>query len=222
VEQLTLKFPQKNNYNIDDFYPSKSNSQALEYLQNWPNWAEAINSRILLIYGEHASGKTHLSHIWAKKSDALFIDVNHLDYSILNNNIILENIDTIEDPVAQEKLFNLINMSNEEKKYLLMTSNLSPALLNFSLPDLKSRIIAINSIAIGKPDEELLKVILMKHLSDRQLQIDAAALQYIILHVERSYNKLSLFVKKLTSLSYVTKRKITIPLIKILLSENHL
>ncbi len=209
MQQLFLNFPIKSGYALEDFYLNSSNSKAFNYINQWPNWGEGIYKKTLLIYGEKGSGKTHLSHIWQQISSAKIISLGN-KISSNDSALILEDIDELN----QEDLLHLINSSNEDQRYLLLTAKLAPAQLKISLPDLRSRIIAIPSLKIEVPDEELLKVILMKHLSDRQLRIEAAALNYIILRIDRSYAKLAQFIDKLDSISKESKRSITLPLIK--------
>ncbi len=213
MQQLFFKFPIKPAYLAEDFFVSSANTQAFAYLNQWPNWDSATYSKIFLLYGEKGCGKTHLAHIWQKPSDAKIIkeiDLYNL-YSLINHKaLILEDIEKIDE----ELLLHLINFSHENLKYLLLTSNLSPKELNFQLPDLRSRILTITSIAINKPEAELLKAVLLKHLSDRQLKVHPATLDYIILRIDRSFNKLMQFIEELTQISDTSKRPITIPLVK--------
>ena len=179
MEQLFFKFPIISEYLSEDFYVSSANNQAFDYINKWPNWSGSSYPKILLIYGEKASGKTHLAHIWQSISKAKIISpesCNHLHSLTHESALILEDIENISE---QELLLHLINFSHENQQYLFLTSALPPTKLNFSLPDLSSRILALFSIEIKSPDEELLRTILFKALSERQLQIHIAAIDYI-------------------------------------------
>lgn len=207
MQQLFIKFPIKSEYLSEDFYISPANNQAYEYISKWPNWGNEVFSNILLIYGETGSGKTHLAHIWQNLSNASLL---HADSFSKENSLILEDIDYID----QEFLLHLINTTKENKQYLLLTSTSSPKNLNFPLADLQSRIMSIPSIAIDFPDQELLKAVLLKHLTDRNLKISSVAMDYITPRIDRSFSKLRIFIEKLDFLSKLYKKPLTIPLIK--------
>jgi chromosomal replication initiation ATPase DnaA len=209
LQQLFLQFPAKSEYKSEDFFISQANKEAFTYVTKWPNWNNGIYSSILLLYGEDGSGKTHLAHIWQRLTNAKLLSIKD-NFESAKESLILENIENIE----QEPLLHLINSANENKHYLLLTSNLSPVKLNFSLPDLNSRILAIPSISITSPDQELMKVVLLKNLSDRQLKIHPAAIDYIISRIDRSFSKLFKFIDELERESKTQKRSITIPLAK--------
>ena len=209
VKQLFLNFPIKSEYLPEDFFVSNANSEAFAYIHAWPNWNSGIYSKILLIYGEEGSGKTHLCHLWQKLSNAKFINIEDELYSFKSPSII-ENIDNLN----QEMLFHLINYAYQNQIFLLLTSKASPLKLNFSLADLKSRILAIPSIAINAPDEELLKIVLCKNLSERNLKTHPATIDYIINRIERSFSKLFQFIEEVDYLSKSNKRAITIPMVK--------
>lgn len=213
LQQLFFKFPIKPVYLTEDFFISQSNKEAFSYLNIWPNWKQELFPRILLLYGEPGSGKTHLSYIWQKISQAKRVSVNdcyNLSFLINEKALILEDINHIDE----ELLLHLINFTNENHQYLLLTSDISPHSLNLYLPDLRSRILSIYSIAIEQPDEELLKAVLLKHLTDRHLKITQEALNYITTRIERSFNKLLQFIEDLDQMSKIHKKPITIPLIR--------
>lgn len=211
MQQLCLDFPIKTKYFTEDFFISQANKKALEMLQQWPNWGNGLYSKIAIIYGENGSGKTHLSYIWQHFSGARRLNKNDLyNFYFDDKALILEDIESID----QEYLFHLINVAQESQQYLLLNSSVSPANLKFTLPDLRSRILSIPSVAIDLPDSDLLKAVLLKHLSDRNLQINAVAVDYIIPRIDRSFTKLIGLVNKLESFSKISKRSITIPLIK--------
>ena len=92
--QFSLNLENKLNHEKNNFLVSKCNKKAFDLIERWPNW----QSRKLIIIGQKGSGKTHLSNIWQKKSNAFFFNIN--DYKnksyekIFKNNkhFIIENI----------------------------------------------------------------------------------------------------------------------------------
>lgn len=215
MQQLFLDFPSNANYVIEDFFVSNANKKAFDFIRLWPNWGDERFSKILLIYGENGCGKTHLAHIWQKISNAKFLNkdtYNELYY--MEKCFILEDIEYLEE----KTLLHLINVMQEKQQYLLLTSSKSPAKLNISLSDLQSRIMAIPSISILPPDSDLFKAVLLKHLSDRNLDINMVAIDYLVPRIERSFTKLLRLVNKLEAVSRITKKAISIHMIKEILS----
>ena len=67
--QLLINFDFKKNYFNQDFYVTKSNSDAYTLINNWPRWIK----RTINLYGEKYSGKTHLSKIFQEKTSCISI-----------------------------------------------------------------------------------------------------------------------------------------------------
>lgn len=213
MQQLFFNFPIKPTYLTEDFFISPANNEAFTYLNKWPEWDSGIYSKTLLLYGEDGSGKTHLSHIWKSLSNAEIITQDNcynLNQFISYKALILEDIELIDE----ESILHLINFSNENQQYLLLTSKYSPTNLKYNLADLRSRILSIPSIALNSPEPELLKAVLLKHLSDRQLKINPITLEYIVIRIDRSFSKLSQFIQEIDKETNTSKRPITIPLVK--------
>ena len=69
-------------------------------------------------------------------------------------------------------------------------------------------------IGIDLPTDDLLKVIISKTLSDRQISVNPKISDFIINNVERSYEKLFKFLKEVDELSLSSGKSININLIK--------
>ena len=110
-------------------------------------------------------------------------------------------------------------MIMETKGFLLLTSHVHPKDLPFTLPDLRSRLLAIPSIGLGVPDEALLKDVCIKLMSDRQLSVKHEVIDYIIARMERSFATLHRIVDKLDKEALVQKHKITIPFVRQVLTD---
>ena len=91
--------------------------------------------------------------------------------------------------------------------------------VDLKLDDLKSRINSFVFIGIELPTDDLLKVIITKTLSDKQIIISPKLTDYIINNVERSYEKMVKFIKDLDELSLSTGKSININLIKKVLNQ---
>ena len=82
------------------------------------------------------------------------------------------------------------------------------------MKDLTSRINRFIFIGIQLPTDDLLKVIITKNLSDKQISINPKLTDYIINNVDRSYQKTFKFLKDLDEFSLSTGKSININLIK--------
>ena len=216
--QLTFKFPFSKKYYEQDFFVSSNNFSAYQLIESWPNWP----GKWLNVFGEKGSGKTHLANILKKK-----IDRSKLINSKNINNKIFEEIDNFdclviddfENDIEEKILYSILNQSKIDEKYILINSNVPINTLNFNLKDLKSRASSFIFIGIELPTDDLLKVIINKTLSDRQININPKLTDFIINNVERSYEKMFEFMKNLDELSLSTGKPININLIKKVLKK---
>jgi chromosomal replication initiation ATPase DnaA len=74
-------------------------------------------------------------------------------------------------------------------------------------------------IGIELPTDDLLKVIISKTFSDKQINIDPKISDYIIRNIERSYDKMFKLLKDLDEMSLSTGKSININLIKKVLDQ---
>ena len=128
-------------------------------------------------------------------------------------------IDSFNNNIDEKLFYTIINQTHQLENYLLINSITSVKNQKFSLVDLKSRINSFMYIGIDLPTDDLLKVIISKTLSDKQININPKMLDYIINNVERSYKKLFKFLKEVDELSLSTGKSININLIKKVLNQ---
>ena len=74
-------------------------------------------------------------------------------------------------------------------------------------------------IGIELPTDDILKVIITKTLSDKQISISPKLTDFIINNVERSYQKVVKIIKEVDELSLSTGKSININLIKKVLEK---
>ncbi|MDC3158163.1 DnaA/Hda family protein [Candidatus Pelagibacter sp.] len=212
LNQLLLDFDYKTNFNEHDFYLSKSNSNAFNLIDRWPDW----DKKILNISGEKFSGKSHLANIFKLKSKAFLIKGNKIDNSIfksikLHDSII---IDDFEECNEEEILYSIFNLIDQDSKYLLINSLKPINEIKYRLPDLASRSKNCLYALIENPDDELLFAIILKNFSDRQIKIEKKIINFIINRIDRSYRKIDEFIYKIDELSLKKKKPINLKTIK--------
>ena len=69
-------------------------------------------------------------------------------------------------------------------------------------------------VGIKNPDDNLIYALLIKSLSDRQINIDKKLIEYIIKRVERSYEKIFLFIHKIDKVSLKKGKPINLLTVK--------
>ena len=116
-------------------------------------------------------------------------------------------------------LYSILNQLKQLDSFILINSETSINKVDLKLDDLKSRINSFVFIGIELPTDDLLKVIITKTLSDKQIIISPKLTDYIINNVERSYEKMVKFIKDLDELSLSTGKSININLIKKVLKK---
>ena len=217
LKQNIIKFNYDKNFKNEDFYVSTSNRHIIDLFNNWPNWEK----NLLNVIGENFSGKTHLINIFSKEKGGVILESKDLnDENLVNiknfKNIILENVDK---NVNEKLLYTLINIIDQEGKYLIITSNRPIVELNFELGDLRSRAKNFLFQNIEKPDDELIYAIILKNFSDRQILIDKKLIDFIIKRIDRSYSKIFDFIYKIDETSLKKKKPIDLKIIKEVLGE---
>ena len=217
LNQLIIKFDYENNFKDDDFYVSKSNKNVFNLLYDWPKWER----NFLNISGERYSGKTHLINIFLKKFKGIkfnskLLTNEDLEKTKLYQNIVLEDLD---EKVNEKLIYSLLNIIDIDNKFIIITSDKPIVEINFSLNDLKSRMKNFILQKIEKPDDDLMFAMILKNLSDRQIQIDKKLINFIIKRIDRSYGKMFNFIYKLDELSLKKKKPIDFKLIKEVLGD---
>jgi len=212
LNQLLLDFDHKIEFNEHDYYVSKSNYFAFNLIQNWTKWEK----KILNIYGDTFSGKTHLANIFQNKSKALYLTDNDLSEEIFKKIKLTECIviDDFEKIKNENLLYSLFNLIYQDNKYLLILSNRAISNINYSLDDLNSRAKNCIFAKIENPDDDLIFAIIVKSFSDRQIKLEKKLLEYIIKRIERSYGKIYEFIYKVDELSLKKKKPINLKTIK--------
>lgn len=210
-KQLAFTFAAEPSFSEGNFYVSDCNREAQAWVDRWPEWL----GYGLILTGPHGSGKTHLAHIWRQKAQALFLPAALLtdDFSpaMIGQaaRVIVDDAHTAESPAA---LFHLLNWLREHGGAILLTGNAPAASWPFALPDLRSRLLALPAAALHAPDDALLLALLTKLFADQQLSVSAAVLEYLVRHMERSFESASRLVARLDALALAHGRSLTLPL----------
>ena len=217
LNQKIIKFDYNKNFKNEDFYVSKSNKHIVKLINDWPKWEK----NFLNINGDKYSGKTHLANIFLKKFKGVKFEANlfsneNLKEIKIHQNIVLENL---TQNIDENLIYTLLNIVDQDNKYLIITSIKPIVEIKFKLDDLKSRTKNFLLQNIKKPDDDLLFALILKNLSDRQISLDKKLINYIIKRIDRSYGKIFDFIYKIDEMSLKNKKSIDLKIIKKVLGE---
>jgi len=212
LNQLILNFEHEQNFKDQDFYVSKSNEYSFKLLNNWPKWEK----NFINLIGEKFSGKTHLVNIFLKKFKGIKIDASNISNQFLKQIKVYENIviENFNEQINENLFFTLLNIVDQDNKYLILTSENPVVEHQFKLDDLNSRSKNFLLSNIEKPGDDLMFALILKNLSDRQIFIDKKLINFIIKRIERSYGKIFDFIYKIDDISLKRKKPIDFKIIK--------
>ena len=211
-QQLIFNFPFKKTYLSQDFYVSKNNFNAFKLIESWPQWP----SRFINIFGPIGCGKTHLANILSSKINCLIISSKKIDENIINQFKTKECliIDDFDNDIDENLLYSIINLANQDNKYLIISSLISLKKFKIELKDLNSRFTSFIEVGIDLPTDDLVRVILTKNFSDKQITISKKNIDYILNNIDRSYEKINLFSSLIDNLSLEKAKPVNLKLIK--------
>ena len=212
LNQQILKFDYEQNFKDQDFYVSNSNKHSFSLLTSWPKW----DKNFINLIGEKFSGKSHLINIFLEKNKGIKINSEDISNDFLQKIKIYENIivEDLTEKINENLLFSLINIIDQDNKYLIVTSTIPIVDFKFKLNDLNSRSTNFILSQIEKPGDDLIYALILKNLSDRQISIDKKLIEFIIKRIDRTYGKISHFIYKIDEISLKRKKPIDFKIIK--------
>ncbi len=185
ARQLVLELPHRAALGRDDFLVTGSNAAAVAMIDQWPDWP----SHAVLLVGPEGSGKSHLVEVWRQKSGAERVAAGELAEPAIPTQLAAGAL-AVEDapgPELDEKaLFHLLNYASQQNAFVLITSNRHPSQWPIKIPDLLSRLKALSAVELGAPSDDLLRGVLVKLFTDRQLAVDESVISYLLVRMPRS------------------------------------
>lgn len=177
ARQLRLKLERQPTYSRAEFVEGPSNADARRMLDAWPAW----HGGCLVLVGAEGVGKTHLAQVWAGAAGAAILDRGAPGMPA--GPALLEDVD---EGVADEALFHLINGAAREGGGLLLTARTPPLAWTCALPDLRSRLNALPVAEIEEPDDTVLEGALRNFFRRRNIRPADEVYVYLLRRMERS------------------------------------
>lgn len=206
--QLTFGFPHEPTTGRDDFVVGRANAEAIALIEAMPDWPP----RGVLLLGPEGSGKSHLVSIWSAFPGAATIAGKELadeDVDRLTAGGAAAVEDLQNGPVDERALFHLLNLAYERDARVLLTTRVPVAELGLTLPDLVSRLRAMQLVMLGAPDDDLLRRVLTKLFADRQVEVEPGVITYVATRIERSFASANRIVAALDHAALSGRRSVT-------------
>ena len=219
VRQLALPFAHRQHFARADFVAAPSNEVARAWLEAGARWPD----HRLALGGEAGCGKTHLLHLWAGTHSALLLPgtalrglgaLAHVDADI--GGIALDDADLAVDEHA---LLHLLNAARERSLPVLLAGREPPSRWTVQLPDLASRLRATAAVAVGRPEEALLRILLLRLLAERQLAVPQPVLEWLLRHLPRQADAMREAARRLDGAALASGTAVTRSLAAAVLDE---
>ena len=200
----------------EDYYVSKSNEEAVKWIDKWPEWLTFG----FVVVGPSGAGKSHLANVLKYFSRGILIknsDIRDTNIMELSDNscLILEDIDT---NLSEINLLHLFNFLLENNSKIMITSKIPIKKLNIALADLRSRLLSLPQVNLGLPDDKLISRVIIKQFTDKGVKVDMEVVNYLLKRVDRSFSSINNIVSTVNMASIQSSRKITVPFVRKLLS----
>lgn len=211
--QLVLDLPTAQGLTRADFLPAASNAAALAAIEAWRGWPGGR----LLLRGPSGSGRTHLAAIWAQETGALWLSGATLALPALPEPgrlpppaYAVDDADLVAGaPEREEALFHLLSRAQSDGAALLMTAAAAPGVWGLGLADLESRLTACAVALVDRPDDDLVRVALVKLFDDRQLTVAPETVDYLVPRIDRSLAAARLIVEALDRAALSRQKRIS-------------
>tara|TARA_B100001093_G_scaffold419968_1_gene411708 strand:- start:864 stop:1526 length:663 start_codon:yes stop_codon:yes gene_type:complete len=218
MKQLPLELSFRQLAGRADFIVSDCNALAVASIDQWPDWRGSF--RALNLVGPSGAGKSHLAAIWQSLVGNIhhFVTLEAGQIPPEPSFYVFDNIDA-NDKWNEEALFHFFNRSAADQGGLLLLSQTPVGQMNWRLPDLQSRMRAVNLARIDLPDDDLLYALLDKYFADRQMLASPSLLAYLVGHMERSFSAVQNIASALDRRSMAERKPLSMPLARAMFDE---
>ena len=180
------------------------------------------------IAGPHASGKTHLLLACCAEAEAGGLRVAYLpliaavgrmrDALHACEQADLVALDGLEHAAGHREdeiaLFDAHNRAHDAGRRVLYAARAMPDALSLTLPDLRSRLLALPSVEVSQPEDALIAAVLEKMFSDRQIRVGPGVIDFLVARIERSFATARKMVAVIDEAAMSARRNITVPFVR--------
>jgi DnaA family protein len=230
-KQIPLQFEHRANQTFDDFFPS-TNSEIIDQLQRS---IAGNGEQLIFLWGKSGLGKSHLLQATCKEAQRMGLESFYITFSshklpepsLLQgleafDVVCFDNIEHIAGNKAWEQaFFNFFNQQRDQGHYLVLSAECAPNKIAIQLPDLITRLNWGLTLKI-QPVSDIDKIsTLIFKASKMGFKLSPQAGRFLLTHYNRDFSSLWDLLIKLDRASLAAKRKLTIPFLKKVLSEEN-
>ncbi len=221
MEQLPLRVRLRDSARFASFVVGK-NAQALAALQ----FAGPDAPRVVWVWGRAGTGKTHLLQAACAAAGehgatAAYVDLGAAPSSAMLDGcealglVCLDGLEHVApDADWNAALFRLHTLLQDGSGRLVVASGSPPAGLPFTLPDLRSRLLAADQHQLAELDEAGQCEALRLRAAARGLEVSEEAALYLVHRLPRDLNSLFVVLDRLDQASLAAQRRLTIPFLR--------
>jgi len=217
--QLILDLPVRTATGRDDFFVTAANQAAVAVVDAWPDWP----GRARVLVGPPGSGKSHLCHIWAERAGARTVAASALAAGMVPK-LLQAGALVVEDApgeaLDEAALFHLVNLAGETGTPVLIAARTDPAHWPVHLADLRTRLLVLEVVRIGAPDDDLMRGVIVKQFQDRQIAADEAVVAYMLTRMERSLEAVRHLVAEIDRAALTEQARITRAFVARIMAEH--
>lgn len=227
VVQLPLALRWPDLATLDNFFIG-DNAQAIAHILQM---TQGQGERCIYLYGRSGVGLSHLLYaacheVQRLQHTAAYIPLQktHLSPQLVEGMeqlalLCWDDIDAIAGQRAwEEALFHCYNRAQTSGSRLLIAAHAPPTQIAWSLPDLGSRLAASVTLALKPLQDEQKVQALQQRAKNRGMELSHEVGNYLLTHGPRDMHALFATLETLDQVSLSTQRRLTIPLVKSVLS----
>ncbi|HET7268438.1 MAG TPA: DnaA regulatory inactivator Hda [Oleiagrimonas sp.] len=226
---LALRWPRRQRF---EHFHAGANAVVLDSVRDA---AERVDAPWPFMAGPGGCGKTHLLVAACQHATELGRRVQYLPLERLaasladairhcvgSDLVALDDVHAVAgNRDAEHALFDLYNRARAEQVTLLFASRVTPAQLQLTLPDLRSRLGACTLSTLQPLSEGERRGVLKAFAAARGIQLDDSVLDWLFNRYARDLGALHELLEELDSASLAAKRRITVPFLREYLRDTH-
>jgi DnaA family protein len=219
MQQLPLRVRLVETARFDSFVPG-ANAEVLRSL------AGGSPPRVAWLWGATGTGKSHLLRAACAAAGAGGGTATYLDLGEGRSPDVLEGCETLglvclddlehvaDDAAWNTAIFRLYTLMQDGPGRLYVSSTAPPAALRFTLPDLRSRLLAAAVHQLHALGEEGQVEALERRAARRGLELSREAATYLVHHLPRDMHSLCGVLDRLDEAALAAQRRLTVPFLR--------
>ncbi len=229
-EQIPFPLSEQEHASFENYH-CNAPCAAVALLRNLPERGDS--PYLLYLWGHEGVGKSHLLHATCHTQEqrgnrSCYLSLKTLSRQASGHTLLeaspdcrliaLDDLDAVvSDRQWEEALFHLFNQARDNGQPMVVSGTSSPADLDITLPDLRSRLAEAVVEHLPPLSEEEKWAVLRQRAAQRGIQISDEVVHFLMNRTARDFNTLFRLLDQLDHQTLVEQRRITIPFVKQLL-----